>query len=308
MDAAADVATSHAPTAGPAGHVKAVPIADYGFLSDGEVTALVAPGGDVDWMCLPRLDSPSVFGAVLGRHSGRFRLGPSDVSVPTARRYLPGTMVLETSWGTPTGLDHRPRRAAHRAVAARRRRLPQAPAYADGLRRRAHAPADDPVRLGRGADGDGVRAGARLRAPAGDVDVHRPRLPPGAGVGRGVRPHAHAHDGPAARLRGRAGRGENAPQGGRRPLHRPLVGRPPAAHGLRAGVLAARVDRAPLAALARPRTLPRPPVAQLPPAECADAEGPDVCADRRDRRGVDDVAAGDHWWRAQLRLPLHVDP
>ena len=39
MDAAADVATSHAPT-GPAGHVKAVPIADYGFLSDGEVTAL----------------------------------------------------------------------------------------------------------------------------------------------------------------------------------------------------------------------------------------------------------------------------
>lgn len=108
MDASADVATSHAPTRttgspGPTGHVKAVPIADYGFLSDGEVTALVAPGGDVDWMCLPRLDSPSVFGAVLGRHSGRFRLGPSDVSVPTARRYLPGTMVLETSWGTPTG-------------------------------------------------------------------------------------------------------------------------------------------------------------------------------------------------------------
>jgi alpha,alpha-trehalase len=82
---------------------RAVPIANYGFLSDGEVTALIAPGGDVDWMCLPRMDSPSVFGALLGRHAGRFRLGPSDVSVPTARRYLPGTMVLETSWGTPTG-------------------------------------------------------------------------------------------------------------------------------------------------------------------------------------------------------------
>ena len=80
-----------------------MPIANYGFLSDGEVTALVAPGGDIDWMCLPRMDSPSVFGALLGRHAGRFRLGPSDVSVPTARRYLPGTMVLETSWGTPTG-------------------------------------------------------------------------------------------------------------------------------------------------------------------------------------------------------------
>ena len=95
-------ATSHWGAPG-AAHVKAVPIANYGFLSDGEVTALVAPGGDIDWMCLPRLDSPSVFGALLGRHAGRFRLGPSDVSVPTARRYLPGTMVLETSWGTPTG-------------------------------------------------------------------------------------------------------------------------------------------------------------------------------------------------------------
>jgi GH15 family glucan-1,4-alpha-glucosidase len=82
---------------------RAVPIGDYGFLSDGEVTALVAPGGSVDWMCLPRMDSPSVFGAILGRHAGTFRVAPTDVSVPAARRYLPGTMVLETSWGTPTG-------------------------------------------------------------------------------------------------------------------------------------------------------------------------------------------------------------
>jgi GH15 family glucan-1,4-alpha-glucosidase len=80
-----------------------VPIGDYGFLSDGEVTALVSPAGAVDWMCLPRMDSPSVFGALLGRHAGLARLGPTDVSVPAARRYLPGTMVLETSWGTSTG-------------------------------------------------------------------------------------------------------------------------------------------------------------------------------------------------------------
>ena len=79
------------------------PIADYGFLSDCEVTALVAPSGNVEWMCLPRLDSPSVFGAILDRDAGGFRLGPADAMVPAARRYLPGTMVLETSWGMPNG-------------------------------------------------------------------------------------------------------------------------------------------------------------------------------------------------------------
>jgi GH15 family glucan-1,4-alpha-glucosidase len=79
------------------------PIESYGFLSDCETTALVAPSGNVEWLCLPRLDSPSVFGAVLDRGAGGFRVGPADIMVPAARRYLPGTMVLETSWGTPTG-------------------------------------------------------------------------------------------------------------------------------------------------------------------------------------------------------------
>lgn len=79
------------------------PIESYGFLSDCETTALVAPSGNVEWLCLPRLDSPSVFGAILDRGAGGFRVGPADIMVPAARRYLPGTMVLETSWGTPTG-------------------------------------------------------------------------------------------------------------------------------------------------------------------------------------------------------------
>jgi alpha,alpha-trehalase len=79
------------------------PIADYGFLSDCEVTALVAPSGAVEWMCLPRMDSPSVFGALLDRDAGWFRLGPEDVTVPADRRYLPGTMVLETSWDCGQG-------------------------------------------------------------------------------------------------------------------------------------------------------------------------------------------------------------
>jgi GH15 family glucan-1,4-alpha-glucosidase len=79
------------------------PIAEYGFLSDCEVSALVAASGNVEWMCLPRMDSPSIFAAILDRAAGRFRLGPADVTVPAGRRYLPGTMVLETTWATPTG-------------------------------------------------------------------------------------------------------------------------------------------------------------------------------------------------------------
>ncbi|HSO98393.1 MAG TPA: glycoside hydrolase family 15 protein [Solirubrobacteraceae bacterium] len=79
------------------------PIADYAFLSDCETTALIAPSGNVEWLCLPRMDSPSVFGAILDRDAGTFRISPADVNVPAARRYIPGTMILETSWETRMG-------------------------------------------------------------------------------------------------------------------------------------------------------------------------------------------------------------
>jgi GH15 family glucan-1,4-alpha-glucosidase len=79
------------------------PIADYAFLSDCEVNALVAPSGRVEWLCLPRPDGPSVFGAVLDRAAGSFRFGPTESMVPAGRRYLPGTLVLETTWRTRTG-------------------------------------------------------------------------------------------------------------------------------------------------------------------------------------------------------------
>jgi GH15 family glucan-1,4-alpha-glucosidase len=79
------------------------PIADYGLLSNCEQSCLVAPDGSVEWLCLPRPDSPSVFGALLDRSAGLFRFGPSNAQVPQHRRYVPGTMVLETTWQTPTG-------------------------------------------------------------------------------------------------------------------------------------------------------------------------------------------------------------
>jgi GH15 family glucan-1,4-alpha-glucosidase len=79
------------------------PIADYAFLSDCHTGALIAPDGAVEWLCLPRFDQPSIFGALLDRSAGSFRLAPYGVEVPAGRRYEPGTNVLETTWMTPTG-------------------------------------------------------------------------------------------------------------------------------------------------------------------------------------------------------------
>jgi GH15 family glucan-1,4-alpha-glucosidase len=79
------------------------PIAQYAFLSDRENVALVSPAGAVEWLCPGRPDAPSVFGAMLDRAAGSFRVGPVDQTVPAGRRYLPGTNVLETTWQTKTG-------------------------------------------------------------------------------------------------------------------------------------------------------------------------------------------------------------
>jgi alpha,alpha-trehalase len=79
------------------------PIADYAFLSDCHTGALVAPDGSIDWLCVPNFDAPSVFGSLLDREAGLFRLGPFGVMVPSDRHYEPGTNVLMTTWKTPGG-------------------------------------------------------------------------------------------------------------------------------------------------------------------------------------------------------------
>jgi GH15 family glucan-1,4-alpha-glucosidase len=79
------------------------PIGSYGFLSDCHTAALVSYDGSVEWLCLPRFDSPSAFGSLLDRDAGHFSLGPRDVIVPIGRRYEPGTLVIETTWVTDTG-------------------------------------------------------------------------------------------------------------------------------------------------------------------------------------------------------------
>jgi GH15 family glucan-1,4-alpha-glucosidase len=79
------------------------PIADYAFLSNCHTGALVAPDGAIDWLCVPRFDSPSVFGSLLDRQAGAFRFAPFGINVPSTRFYEPGTNILATTWNTPTG-------------------------------------------------------------------------------------------------------------------------------------------------------------------------------------------------------------
>ena len=121
------------------------PIADYAFLSDCEDSCLIAPDGSLEWLCLPRPDSPSVFGALLDRSAGVVpRSGPPTYPVPHQRRYVPGTMVVETTWHTPTGwlvvqdllvIRQGARRLAATRLPAGAQRIRPPPEYCSGRRR-----------------------------------------------------------------------------------------------------------------------------------------------------------------------------
>ena len=88
---------------------------DYGLIGDMESAALVGRNGAIDWLCLPRFDSPSCFSALLGdeRH-GRWLLAPAGDVRASTRRYRPGTLVLETEFEVADGavrvIDFMPRR------------------------------------------------------------------------------------------------------------------------------------------------------------------------------------------------------
>ncbi|WP_442918806.1 glycoside hydrolase family 15 protein [Leucobacter sp. USHLN153] len=80
------------------------PIEDYALLSNCRTAALVSRDGCIDWLCLPRLDSPSVFAALLGNHNdGTWHLRPSDPDATVTRHYDDDTFVLITRWETDAG-------------------------------------------------------------------------------------------------------------------------------------------------------------------------------------------------------------
>src|SRR3954453_10513946 len=96
--------TSVIPTPQPASAEagQSVPVAEYGMLADCASAALVTPAGSIDWLCLPRYDSPAIFARLLDPAAGHWSIRPAGDFV-TARRYLPGTLVIETTFTTPSG-------------------------------------------------------------------------------------------------------------------------------------------------------------------------------------------------------------
>lgn len=81
-----------------------LPIEDYAFLSDSHTGALVSREGSVDWLCLPRFDSPAVFSRLLDEDAGHWSIRPVSREVQIQRRYLDGSLVLETTFTTPSGV------------------------------------------------------------------------------------------------------------------------------------------------------------------------------------------------------------
>jgi GH15 family glucan-1,4-alpha-glucosidase len=79
-----------------------LPIADYALLSDCHSAALVSKDGSVDWLCFPRFDGPSIFGRLLDDSAGHWSIRPTG-EAEISRRYVEDTMLLETTFRTPTG-------------------------------------------------------------------------------------------------------------------------------------------------------------------------------------------------------------
>ena len=294
----AATATS-APAYGPAGEARgSQPIAAYGLLADCNSAALVARDGSIDWFCLPRYDSGSVFGRILDPAAGHWSIRPT-AEFTSERRYLPGSLVVETTFTTATGTTkltdalvfaagqrghdlgfdapHELVRSVEAVSGEVELMLELAPRTEYGLVRPLFRMEGDGGRTFGGPNRIVVRAGVPIEIE--DVTMRAAfTVFAGDQVGFSLRwVPTEAHQVPAA---DRAGCGRGADRGHRRGLA--LLG-------------------------GRPRHL-RGTASRARASERSRAEGAHLPADRRDRRSADDLAAGDGRRRAELGLPLLLDP
>ena len=207
------------------------PIADYGLLADCNSAALVDRDGSIDWLCLPRYDSPAVFARILDPDAGHWSIRPA-APCTSERRYLPGTLVIETTfttdagaasgwstrWPSPPGQrghDLGLRRAARGAAPGRGRRRARSSsswssrrgrstawsrrcsALEDGGGRTFGGPTGSPSRSGVPVDGRGRRRCARASpSPRASRSASRCAGPPS----RSARPMAAPAERVAARI------------------------------------------------------------------------------------------------------------
>ncbi len=279
------------------------PIADYAFLSNCHTGALVAPDGAIDWLCVPRFDSPSVFGTLLDRQGGSFRFGPFGINAPSARIYEPGTNVLATTWKTPTGwvlvrdaLTMGPRQGVDRTTPHTR---PPADDDADHMLVRVVVCLEDEVEMELSCE-----PVFDYCQPARRVDARR-RAGPRERDRRG--PDDVARHQPGPRPRGERARARHVLRKGEQAFCAlSWSDQVPLPAERRRGQRADRGDRLLLAALDQERADPRPPLAGTRAALGAGDQGAHLHAHRGDGGGADDLAAGDPRRGAQLGLPLHV--
>ena len=279
------------------------PIGGYGFLSDCHTSALVSFDGAVEWLCLPRFDSPSVFASVLDREAGRLTLRPRGVVVPISRRYRPGTLVVETTWVTETGWL----------------------VVNDALSIASWDPAGETPIVSHDSDHSLLRT---ITCIDGEVDVEMECLPrfdygraaaewskgdevPGELIARGEGgPELELRTDLATEVDGGAVRGTVHLKEGERAYCALSWGESglsgPCRRG--GGARAARADGGILAPLAAPRRIPRPSLADPPAALGARPQGTHLPPDRGDRRRRHHLAAGGAGRRTQLGLPLYLDP
>ena len=224
--------------------------------------------------------------------------GPADVDVPAGPALPAGHDGARDELGHARRLDHRPRRAADRALAPRARPL--------DTRTGAPRPTTTPTTCccascaastARCSCGWTASPGSSTASVPAKWEYTRPRLPRGRRLGEGEDSDLQlklttdlriGFEGPRATARTLMKEGETRFCALSWSEHEP-----PQDYEDR--LQPARLDGPPLAALARPRRVPRPPLAHLPPAQRADAQGPDVRSHGRHGRGRHDVAARDPW-------------